>query len=70
MSAPLYSVRFNTPEQIQERELHPGLVVFYAPDAPEYTHYVFMAHLQRLVFTTVSVTFSYLMISECSSDRK
>ncbi|KAK2160489.1 hypothetical protein LSH36_132g02013 [Paralvinella palmiformis] len=49
VSTPLYSVRFNSPDQINERQLRPGLIVFYVPDAPEYTHYVFMAHLQRLV---------------------
>ena len=47
---PLYSVRFNSPEEIESRMIKPGMEVYYAPDAPQFTHYVFMEQLRRYVY--------------------
>ncbi|KAM8866641.1 uncharacterized protein naf1 isoform 2-T2 [Synchiropus picturatus] len=48
VSSPLYIMRFNTAEQITNKGLIEGLVVYYAPDIKEYTGYILTQQLQLL----------------------
>ena len=43
---PWYSVRFNSVEDIQKREITVGMKVYCAPRVEELTKYVFVEHLK------------------------
>ena len=45
--SPLYSIRFNSPAEIEERGVKVGVAVFYAPDMADFTHFVFLEQLRR-----------------------
>ncbi|XP_059163888.1 H/ACA ribonucleoprotein complex non-core subunit NAF1-like isoform X2 [Physella acuta] len=51
---PFYSVRFNRPEDIEERNIHIGDEVFYAPKADNLTKYVFISELKKLKYNDAS----------------
>ena len=44
---PFYSVRFNSSADITEKDIKAGMSVFYAPDKPEFTNYVFVEQLKQ-----------------------
>lgn len=46
VTEPLYCVRFNSSEQIKEKEILPGLPVYFVPKS-NYSNYVFVSHLMR-----------------------
>ncbi|VDM47046.1 unnamed protein product [Toxocara canis] len=45
VSAPLYAVRFNTPEEARTHEI--GMAVFYAPTDEQFTHHIFTEQLRN-----------------------
>lgn len=47
VSRPCYTVRFNHESEIEERGIKSGMSVFYAPDSPDWTRYVFLAHVMK-----------------------
>ena len=52
---PFYTVRFNTLEDIATSGVSVGDDVFYAPKEDQFTHYVFVQQLQKLVHTCSNV---------------
>ena len=53
VSRPLYCVRFNSSQHIQERQVAVGMDVFYAPKS-EHTAYVFLDQLMKLKISDAS----------------
>ena len=47
VQTPFYSVRFNNEADIDQRNIHVGDKVFYAPDMMEYSNFVFVAQLKK-----------------------
>ena len=47
VAKPLYTVRFNTVEDIQTKGIKEGTLVFYAPDKDEFTKFVFLTELKK-----------------------
>ena len=52
---PFYTVRFNTLEDIATSGVSVGDDVFYAPKEDQFTHYVFVQQLQKLVHVAVLI---------------
>jgi H/ACA ribonucleoprotein complex non-core subunit NAF1 len=50
VARPLYSVRFNTTEEITAAELHVGDVVYFAPKEDAYTKHIFTQKLKECVY--------------------
>lgn len=46
VSSPLYILRFNSADQIVDKGLTEGLMVYYAPGVKEYTEYVLVQELR------------------------
>ncbi|PVD18766.1 hypothetical protein C0Q70_21318 [Pomacea canaliculata] len=45
---PYYSIRFNSPDDIKKKGIQMGMPVYFAPEMPEITHYIFVEQLKRL----------------------
>ncbi|XP_074647325.1 uncharacterized protein LOC141903187 [Tubulanus polymorphus] len=46
--APLYSIRFNSTDQIDDSGISIGTAVYCAPTLTQYTHYIFMNQLKQM----------------------
>lgn len=44
---PFYSIRFNSVEDINAKNVETGMAVYFAPAVPEITHYVFVDQLKK-----------------------
>ena len=47
VQTPFYSVRFNVDRDINDKDVHVGDKVFYAPDMMEFSNFVFVTQLKK-----------------------